>query len=188
LTLGTLLLAITMGMDVFAGGLALGVNGLQKSRWATTAAIFAFLTFLLTTLGVLFGRLLDDRMGTHAAYIAGAVLIVVGLEAIVDTVLSKKDPGDFLENIELNDIIKTGIMVTLDKLAVGISLAFVDVPLTGLVAYLIVQSFVVTLLGLMLGKKLGASIGKAAKVLAGGIFVVLGLLIILDAHGSHNYI
>ena len=124
----------------------------------------------------------------HASYVAGAVLVIVGLEAIIDTLFHQKDPGDFLENIATQDIIKTGLMVTLDKLAIGVTLAFVDVPLGGLIAYLVVQSFVATLIGLMLGKRLGAQFGKAAKVLAGSIFFILGAVIVLQTALDRGYV
>ena len=188
MTFGMVALAIMLGLDVFAGGLSLGVNGLERPRWARTALLFASLTFLMTSLGVLFGRLLDDSLGRHASYIAGAVLLVVGLRAIADKMWGEKDHDQDLILLEPMDILLTGVMVCMDKLAIGVTLAFVDVSITPLIAYLVVQSFIVTLLGLLLGDRLGARIGEAAAVLAGLIFAGLGLLIIIQTAADRSYV
>lgn len=188
MTFGMVVLALTLGLDVFAGGLSLGVNGLERRRWARTALLFATLTFLMMSLGVLFGRLLDDSFGRKASYIAGAVLLVVGLRAVADKMWGETDHDQDLVLLEPMDILLTGVMVCMDKLAIGVTLAFVDVSITPLIAYLVVQSFVVTMLGLVLGDRLGVKIGEAAAVLAGLIFAVLGLLIILQTAMDRSYI
>lgn len=187
-TLGTILVAITLGIDVFAGGLSLGVRGLNRDRWALTAVLFGVLTLVMTVIGLLLGRLLDEQLGRHASYVAGAVLVIVGLEAIIDTLFREHEEGDFLRELETHDIVKTGLMVTLDKLAIGVTLAFVDVPISGLVAYLVIQSFIATLIGLALGKRLGVKFGDAAKILAGSIFVILGAVIVIQTALDRGYV
>lgn len=188
MTFGTVVLAIMLGLDVFAGGLSLGVNGLERARWPRTALLFAALTFLMVTLGVLFGRLLDDSFGRHASYIAGAVLLVVGLRAVSDKMWGENDHDQDLILLEPMDILLTGIMVCMDKLAVGVTLAFIDVAITPLIAFLIVQSFIVTIAGLLLGSRLGARVGEVAAILAGLIFAGLGLLIIIQTAMDRSYV
>jgi putative Mn2+ efflux pump MntP len=188
MTFGTVALMITLGLDVFAGGLALGVGGLERPRWARTALIFAFLAFLMTSLGVLFGRLLDDSLGSRTSYIAGAVLIVVGLNALAEILFGDKHDAGQGKKLETSNIILTGIVVCLDKFAVGVALAFLDVSVSSTIAFLVVQSFIVTLMGIALGKRLGARIGVMAKVVAGLIFVFLGSVIIYQTYANQNYI
>jgi manganese efflux pump family protein len=74
----------------------------------------------------------------------------------------------------------TGVAVSLDKLAVGVSLSVVEIAIAPVLVYLAVQGFVATMLGLMLGKRLGSRLAEAAHVLAGAVFVFLGLLIIVQ--------
>ncbi len=91
MTIGMVLVAVAMGIDVFAGGLSLGVSGLDRRRWARTSAMFAAIAFLMTSLGVLFGQLLGDELGDHASYIAGAALLVIGLRALADAYFCEID-------------------------------------------------------------------------------------------------
>ncbi len=45
-------------------------------------------------------------------------------------------------------------------------------------AWLLVQTFLVTFAGFWLGKQVGTKVESVAELIAGGIFVVLGLLIV----------
>ncbi len=53
-----------------------------------------------------------------------------------------------------------------------------DQSLTGVMAFLLVQTFVVSFAGFSLGKTVGTRIESAAELVAGAIFVALGLVII----------
>jgi putative Mn2+ efflux pump MntP len=188
MTFATLALLITLGLDVFAGGLKLGVGGLDRTRWARAALVFAFLAFLMTTLGALFGRLLDGNLGNRTSYIAGAVLIVVGLYALAEIFFGDDQDETPEKAVSTSKLILTGIVVCLDKFAVGVALSFIDVSIPSTIAFLVIQSFFVTLFGISLGKRLGANAGDIAKVVAGLIFVVLGSVVVYQTYTNQNYL
>ncbi len=188
MTLGMLLLAISMGLDVFAGGLSLGVGGLERTGWARTALIFGAIAFLMTSLGVLFGRLLGDRLGDHASYIAGAVLLIVGFRALADGLLGERDEEVIARSFDVTAIVLVGVVVCIDKLAVGLTIAFIDASATPLIAWIVVISFVATMLGLSLGQRLGAHAEHLAEIAAGALFVFLGLLIIYQTAVGESYL
>jgi hypothetical protein len=71
MSIGVILLAISLGLDVFAGGLALGIAHLPRPQWVWTAAVFAFAGVVLLGVGVIVGRLLNDNHGHFAFYLAG---------------------------------------------------------------------------------------------------------------------
>ena len=99
MTFGLVLLAITLGLDVFAGGVSLGVGRLERDRWTRTALIFAFFTLVMTGLGVVLGRLLGERFGDIASYVAGVGLIGVGIWAMVKAVQGHDDSYRAPKNI-----------------------------------------------------------------------------------------
>ncbi len=82
----------------------------------------------------------------------------------------------------------TGIMVCIDKLAIGFSMAFLDVSLPGLIAWIVVISFAATFLGLSLGDRLGVHGEHIAEYVAGALFVLLGLAIILQTATGDKYV
>lgn len=188
MTIGMLIVAVAMGIDVFAGGLSLGVGGLERRRWVGTAAIFSFIAFVMTALGVLFGRLLGDELGNHASYIAGAVLLVVGARALIDAYFGEKDDEAVAEALGGKTVLLTGVMVCIDKLAIGFTMAFLDVSIPGLIAWLVVISFAATLLGLSMGQRLGAHGEHIAEYVAGALFVLLGVVIIVQTVTGDSYV
>jgi putative Mn2+ efflux pump MntP len=120
MTIAVVLLLISMGLDVFAGGLALGIAGLPSPRWTRTAAVFAGFGVVLLALGVLIGRLLSDTLGSVASYLAGGLLLILGLRAVGDVILGGHDEGSNARSAEPKSALLAGLVVSLDKLAGGV--------------------------------------------------------------------
>jgi putative Mn2+ efflux pump MntP len=189
MTLGVALLAFSVGIDVFAGGLAYGVADLPRRRWISAAAVFAAVGLALFTVGLLLGEALSEAASTAVSYVAALGLLAIGVQAIWDVVT-----GEDAEEIESLDdppalqrpIVLTAVLVSLDKLAIGFSLAVTDLPLGVVLVYVAVVSFLATLLGLALGRRLGSRLGATAHGLAGGAFVLLAVVIIYQALSGDN--
>src|SRR5262245_55642388 len=171
---GVILLLLAMALDVFAGGLALGIAGLPRSRWVSTAVVFAIFGVTLLAAGVLLERLLDDSLGTIAKYLAGGLLIAIGVHAIGDVWRGGYVDEGPKRSLEPRAVVMTGLIVSVDKLAVGIAMAVVDVRLGPVLVYLAVQGFAATWIGLTLGTRLGERLGDAAHLTAGIVFALLG--------------
>ncbi len=191
MTLGVALLAFSVGIDVFAGGLAYGVAGLPRQRWIATAGVFAVVGLTLFTAGLLLGEALSEAVSTAVSYVAGLGLLAIGVQAIWDVVT-----GEEVDEIEALDdppalqrpVVLTAVLVSLDKLAIGFSLAVTDLSIGVALVYVAVVSFPATLIGLALGRKLGSRLGAAAHGLAGGAFVLLGVVIIYqELNGGSAY-
>ncbi|KTF29802.1 manganese efflux pump, partial [Xanthomonas vesicatoria] len=69
---------------------------------------------------------------------------------------------------------------SIDAMAVGVSLAFLDVHI-GVVAVVVgLCTFSMVTAGIMLGRALGALIGKRAEILGGVILVIVGSVILYE--------
>lgn len=179
MTWGMLLLAVVLALDIFAGGISLGLQGLPHRQWASTAALFAIMAFLMLVAGVLLGRSLGDHLGSHATYFAGVLLLLVGLRAVFEA-LQEHEIEDIgaMSGFAFKSLLGISLVICMDKFAAGLSLAGSDQSLTGFMAWLLIQTFFVTFAGFWLGKQAGAKVESAAELIAGAIFVALGLLII----------
>jgi manganese efflux pump family protein len=163
MTIGVVLLAVSAGIDVFAGGLAYGVAGLPRPRWLRTAAAFAAVGVALLAAGLLFGEALVNAFGDATSYLAGGGLLAIGLKSIWDVVTGEQE-----EEIEALDdppaaqrpLVLTALVVSLDKLAIGISLAVADLSLGRVLISVAILCFVATLAGLSVGTRLGARLGR----------------------------
>ena len=184
MTVGVILLAVSVGIDVFVGGLSYGVAGLPRRRWAWTAAAFSAVGVALLAAGLLFGEALNDAFGSAASYLAGVGLLAIGLKGIWEVITGDKEEEiDALDDLPAarRPLVLTAVLVSLDKLAIGISLAVTDLSLGPLLIYVALLCFVATIAGLSIGTRLGARLGAAAHGLAGGVFVLLGVAIVYQA-------
>jgi putative Mn2+ efflux pump MntP len=189
MTVGMLVLAIVLALDIFAGAISLGLQGLPRRQWARTAALFAIVAFLMLVAGVLLGRSLDEHLGSHATYFAGALLLLVGLRAIFEAVQEHEieDLGR-IDSFSFRALFGISLVICMDKFAAGLSLAGSDESLTGFMAWLLIQIFIVTFVGLWLGKQAGTKVESTAELIAGVIFVVLGLVIIYQTWNGSKLI
>jgi putative Mn2+ efflux pump MntP len=133
-------------------------------------------------IGVLVGETLGPRMGRVAGYISALALAAIGSKAIWSS-LSDKGPMSDIDLLTPDGIRKalvaTGVSATLDNLAVGVVLGELGASIAAALIAIIVQAFVVTVLGLSVGKRVGAKLGDSAALASGIILLALGVVIFI---------
>jgi putative Mn2+ efflux pump MntP len=178
---------LALGLDVFVGGLGLGLAGVPRARWAGVALFFAGAAGLMALAGVLLGRRLGAALGDPAVYLAGVLLLGLagrslrkgwpsraGAEAEAAPGAAPPPPG-------AARVAVTGLVVTLDKLAVGLALGAAGRAAGPLLVLLVVVCLLATGAGLAVGARVGGRLGGAAELLAGGAFGALGVALIVGA-------
>jgi putative Mn2+ efflux pump MntP len=180
--LGWFVVSLPLALDVFAVGLVFGLAGLERMRWLSVALTFAAIGGTMIALGILLGDALSGAMGTAALFVAAIVLLAIGLRAIAHGLGGSDSPK--VAGLDSRRIATTAIAVAVDKLAVGLSFSVLDAPLGMMVVIVGGQAFVATLLGLVLGKRMGTRAGDAAEIIAGVVFTVLGLIVLYKAFAS----
>src|SRR3954453_5039299 len=173
--IATLLLFLSLGLDAFAVAVGLGLAGLPRERWVRICLTFAAFEGLMPIVGLLVGQGLSETLGAVADYLAAGLLVGVG--PLTSREALSGDDDEIPEAAELQGmkLVLTGLSVSLDELAVGFSLGVLDVPVGPALAYVAVQAFAVTFLGLWLGRRVGARLGNRAELAAGIVLVVLGV-------------
>lgn len=175
--IGSAVLFLLLGLDTFAVAIGLGMAGLPRARWLLVGLTFAAFEGLMPVLGLLVGQRLSAAAGTAAAYLAAALLILLGLSQVREALAGDAD-DDLASAVAAahgRALVLTGLSVSLDELAVGFSLGVLGVPLGPALAYIAVQAFAVTFIGLRLGRRLGAHLGEWAALAAGVALALLGV-------------
>ncbi|MGP1664391.1 MAG: manganese efflux pump MntP, partial [Rhodanobacter sp.] len=112
-------------------------------------------------------------------WIAFALLLGLGLHMIRNGL--KPESNEPLNDVKRHGFIAlalAGLSTSIDALAVGVGLAFVDTPI-GIAALVIgLCTFSMVTLGIMLGRVLGALVGKRAEIIGGVILVGVGAVIL----------
>jgi manganese efflux pump family protein len=174
-----ILIVIPLGIDLFAAGLVFGLSGLPRERWARTSFTFAIIGAGLLGAGALLEQTLSGTVGAIAAYIAGIALLAIGLKSLAKGVKEGRSGERKAASLDSGQVTTTGIVVAVDKFAVGLTFAILAAPIGPIVLFVAVQSFAFTLLGLTLGRRLGGRVEGAAEIIGGLVFAGLGLLVVI---------
>jgi putative Mn2+ efflux pump MntP len=163
-------------LDTFGVALALGIGGLPRRSRIRVALLFAGFETAMPLIGVALGAPLGNAVGSAADYIAGAVLVGLGAYMLVTD-----DDRDALSMTQrgLLGVVALGVSISLDELAIGFSAGLLQLPILAVVIAIGAQAFVVTLIGVPLGSRVGERWRESAERVAGAALIALGATLLV---------
>ena len=168
---------LPLGLDTFGVALALGLAGLPRRRGVRIALLFAGFETVMPLIGVALGVPLGKAVGGAADYVAAALL--VGLGAYM---LAQDDNDEDLLSMTRGGLLGAaalGVSISLDELAIGLSAGLLRLPIVPMVIAIGAQAFVVTLVGVRLGGRLGERWRESAERVAGVALIALGTTLLV---------
>jgi putative Mn2+ efflux pump MntP len=175
------LIGIGLSMDCFAVAIAAG--GYQKVSRLKTAVILAvfFGSFQtgMTLAGALVGSGFAHRISSYDHWIAAIMLFLIGGKMVMEGVRDGEE-GGAPDVVNILAVTYLAIATSIDALAVGISFAFLNMPV--LVPALIIGAISagVSWTGVFLGGKLGHLLGRRMDIIGGLILILIGIRILLE--------
>jgi putative Mn2+ efflux pump MntP len=187
-----------LGLDTLAVAISFGLAGVPRSHWIRIGLVLALYSVLMPVIGLLAGESLSDRGASTATYLAGLGLIGAGVYGLLTIPSAGQEEALVVEAVLEEDVIDetkiegkptglsaqtlhaTAILGSVDKLAVGLALGAQDVRPVGALIYLAIQSFVLGIVGMAMGKRLGATLGHRAEVVSKVLLIGIGAAIILS--------
>lgn len=166
-----LLTSFALSMDAFAVSLSKGMN-FKKFNYKIGLKIslmFGLFQGLMPLIGWLFGIGFSDYIKSIDHWIALILLGFIGFQMIFD-----KDDEDNSLTITNKDILILSIATSIDALAVGVSFAFLEVPIMPVVSSIGFITFLVCLIGVFIGSKIGSYFGKVAQLIGGILLILIG--------------
>ena len=178
-----LMLGMAMSTDAFAAAIAKGASFHRPGfgRALKIGAIFGVVEAITPVIGWLLGSLAADKIDRYDHWVAFALLAGLGIHAIYAGLSpAPETPETEPKERALWSTALTGLATSIDAMAVGISLAFVEVNI--LVAALVIGlcTFVMVTAGVMAGKALGNMIGKRAEIAGGFVLIAVGAFILYE--------
>ncbi|WP_315127437.1 manganese efflux pump MntP [Comamonas antarctica] len=178
-----LLLAFAMSTDAFAAAVGKG-SALIKPRWSEalrTGAIFGVIEALTPIVGWALGYAASDYVKAWDHWIAFTLLMVLGgrmllgaLKASDEEEMSKPARHGFWL------LVATGFATSIDAMAVGVGLAFLDVSIATVAITIGLATFLMVTLGVMVGRLLGHIAGRWAEALGGVLLMGIGAVILYE--------
>lgn len=176
-----LLIAFGLSFDTFAVSVSSGlilkkINFLNATK---IAFVLAFFQGLMPLLGWLIGSGLKKYMMAYDHWIAFILLLVLGLKMIYES-FENGEERQSINPMRLTVMVSMAIATSIDALIVGLSFAFFEVNIFITVFLIGAVTFIVSMLGLLFGKKAGARLGKRMEIVGGLILIAIGLKILIE--------
>ncbi|MFP7365801.1 manganese efflux pump MntP family protein [Corynebacterium callunae] len=179
------LLSLGVSADAFACSIVRGTvirKNLVK-RALVLAAVFGFFQALMPLIGWVIGYFFSGItfIAEIDHWISFALLSIVGLKMLWDA-FHAEDDEEVIDDgrIQLRPAIIMGFATSIDALAVGMSLAFVDVNILVVALAMGVITFVMSLAGAWMGHHGAGKLGRWATVIGGLVLIGIGINIVIE--------
>ncbi|HCT5328245.1 TPA: manganese efflux pump MntP [Klebsiella pneumoniae] len=173
----TILLAFGMSMDAFAASIGKGAT-LHKPKFSEavrTGLIFGAIETLTPLVGWGLGMLASQFILEWNHWIAFILLVYLGGRMIVEGF--RGDSDEACEAPHRHGfwlLVTTAFATSLDAMAVGVGLAFLQVSIVTTALAIGCATFIMSTLGMMVGRFIGPLLGKRAEILGGIVLIGIG--------------
>ena len=180
--LSILFIAVGLGMDAFAVAIGAGIviRKLSFGHVFRLSFHFGLFQFLMPIIGWLAGRTIAAYIINYGHWVAFFLLVFIGGKMIGNAF--KKDDGKIAQADPTKGInlIILSIATSIDALAVGLSLAHLDITILYPSVIIGIVAAIMTIIGISLGKGLGKIGGKKVGILGGLILIGIGIKILIE--------
>lgn len=183
-----LLVGIGVSADAFAVSLARGlkIRQLHVYQALLIAGAFGLFQAIMPILGWLLGSAFGWLIQTFDHWVAFGLLALVGGKMLWEAVFSHEeaDEGepvpDGKDGIGLRELLVLAVATSIDALAVGISLALLEVNIWLTAAVIGVITFVLSFAAVFIGHRVGVRFQRPAEIIGGVILIGIGVSILVE--------
>ena len=184
--LATAALSLAMSTDAFAVAVSKGA-AIQKPNWRQAlriGLIFGVIEGITPLIGWAVGQAAARYVEAWDHWIAFGMLTILGGMMIRES-YSRDDEDEAAPADQSFALLAvTGIATSIDAMAVGASLAFINANIYVTAAAIGCSTFVMVTLGIMVGRALGKVIGKRAELVGGVVLILIGCTILYEHIGK----
>lgn len=175
-----LMLSMSMAMDAFSVCLGAGSQPSTNGPRPTFRLAFHFglFQFIMPIIGWLAGTTIEQYIRSFDHWIAFSLLAFVGIRMIRSGV----NPGDEPQKADPSrgwTMVLLSIAVSIDALAIGLSLGLVGVSVWYPALVIGVVTGLMSWVGLRIGNRLGEKLGKRMEIVGGVVLILIGVRILL---------
>jgi putative Mn2+ efflux pump MntP len=179
--LTTAVLAFSMSADAFAATLGKGaaLDRPRLSEALRTGFIFGIIEAITPLVGWAAGLAASSYITAIEHWIAFALLTALGAKMIWESVRHRDAPQKPNRH-SLRVLVATAIGTSIDAMAVGVTLAFIDADIVATVLAIGCATFLMATAGVLIGRLIGERFGRIAEVIGGIGLIVIGTKILIE--------
>lgn len=183
-----LLLAVGLAADAFAVSLVQGVRMkvIRPSHLFAVAGAFGLFQGIMPLVGWAVGSQIGVYIVAFDHWIVFGLLAMVGLKMGKDAIWPGNDDDEPTAEtadharLDWRSLLLLAVATSIDALAVGLSLALIDVNILGAASVIAVVTFVISIVGVLIGHRFGVRFRRIAELLGGLVLIGLGTQVLIE--------
>ncbi|HOI84225.1 MAG TPA: manganese efflux pump MntP family protein [Campylobacterales bacterium] len=180
MNLEILLIAVGLAMDAAAVSMAIGARHKNIGRTAILkpSAMFGFFQGLMPLIGFVVALSFAGIVETYDHYISFVILAALGLKMIYEGFGEDNEEKEVGLGLRLLTVL--AIATSIDALAVGVTLAFLNQNIFLSALIIAAVTFVISAFSVVIGHKIGEKLESKAEIFGGIVLVLIGSKILLE--------
>lgn len=168
-------------MDAFAVSIASGfaMDRLRVKSILRIALFFGGFQALMPVIGCFIGTSIQDYIVDFDHWVAFGLLFFVGARMIHESLFPKQDRGK-TDTERLPTLLLLAVATSIDALAVGLGLSLLKTAIFSAAAIIGATTFVISSLGVIIGRQSGHILENKVEVFGGVILIVIGFKILWE--------
>lgn len=169
-------------MDALSVAIGVGAAARKTSLWPVLrmSLSFGLFQFFMPLIGWAAGRTVADLIARYDHWVAFLLLAGVGGKMIWESFHEKDGAAPANDPTKGMTLLLLSVATSIDALAVGLSLAFLNIPILGASALIGVVCFLMTASGMVFGRRLGGILGRRAELIGGLVLIGIGIKILVE--------
>ncbi len=175
------LIAVSLALDAFAVSVSSGISvkGFSWRQAVEMGCWFGGFQFGMPLIGWFLGSSISDYIGNFDGIIAFVLLALIGGRMIREAMLGEEG-GPALTELTVGRLTMLAVATSIDALAVGVPMAFMDVNILLSAVVIGVVAFLLSVLGGLLGKRLGTLFQRQATIAGGLVLMAIGFKMLVE--------
>lgn len=175
-----ILIGIGLSMDASCVSMSNGMCYKLKLKMALcVGAMFGIFQGIMPIIGYYAGSIFSNTITAYDHWIALILLSIIGGKMIYDGIKSDHD-AECLTKLTFKALTIQAVATSIDALAVGVSFAALDVNIYWASLVIAVSTFVLSVVAVFVGNKIGTKLNRKAEIFGGVILVLIGLKILIE--------
>lgn len=181
------LIGVGLAMDAFAVSVCKGLamRRVNKRQAVIIAVFFGGFQALMPLIGWALGTQFESYITNIDHWIAFILLAFIGGKMVIEALKSEEDVEikEMDMPLDIKELFVLAVATSIDALAVGITFAFLQYPITESIFIIGVTTFVLSIIGVYVGNFFGNKYKKGAEIAGGIILILIGSKILLEHLG-----
>lgn len=177
----SVLLGVGLAMDAFSVSMANALNEptMKRKKMCGIAGMFAFFQALMPMIGWICIHSVVQYFTAFEKFIPWIALILllyIGGKMLLDGIKNADGDEEESSGVGISALLVQGVATSIDALSVGFTIADYGFVMALVCALIIAAvTFVICMVGLLIGKEFGTKLSNKAAILGGAILIFIGI-------------